>query len=140
VALRPHLSAGLPKNSKINMPNKLRRDKRGGTRHLATNVSKPFRRPDSVKDVLGRLTPTLTRVSDQAARQTFWKQWLAQHVPSALIPRLSGVVERDNTLVIFAESAAWSARLRYVIQELEPQIREAQPTIQQVSVRVMPKA
>jgi hypothetical protein len=130
----------LPKNSKINMPNKLRRDKRGGTRHLATSVSKPFRRPDSVKDVLGRLTPTLTRVSDQAVRQTFWKQWLAQHLPSELTPKLSGVVERDNTLVIFAESAAWSARLRYVMQELEPEIKQAQPTIQQVSVRVMPKA
>jgi hypothetical protein len=130
----------LPKNSKINMPNKLRRNKRGGTRNSATSVSKPFRRPDSVKDVLGRLTPTLTRVSDQAARQTFWKQWLVQHLPSELTPRLSGVVERDNTLVIFAESAAWSARLRYVMQELEPEIKQAQPTIQQVSVRVMPKA
>ena len=140
MALRPHLSAGLPKNSKINMPNKLRRDKRGGTRNSATSVSKPFRRPDSVKDVLGRLTPTLTRVSDQAARQTFWKQWLAQHLPSELTPKLSGVVERDDTLVIFAKSAAWSARLRYVIQELEPRIKQAQPTIQQVSVRVMPKA
>jgi hypothetical protein len=48
-------------------------------------------------------------------------------------------VERDNTLVIFAESAAWSARLRYVMQELEPEIKQAQPTIQQVSVRVMPR-
>jgi hypothetical protein len=130
----------LPKISKINMPNKLRRDKRGGTRNSATSVSKPFRSPDSVKAVLGRLTPTLTRVSDQASRQAFWKQWLAQHLPTELTPRLSGVVERDATLVIFAESAAWSARLRYVMQELAPQIKQAQPTIQQVSVRVMPKA
>ena len=122
------------------MPNKLRRDKRGGTRNSATNVSKPFRSADSVKAVLGRLTPTLTRVSDQASRQTFWKQWLAQHLPTELTPHLSGVVEREHTLVIFAESAAWSTRLRYVMQELEPQIKQAQPTIQQVSVRVMPKA
>jgi hypothetical protein len=130
----------LPKISKINMPNKLRRDKRSGTRNSATNVSKTFRSPDSVKAVLGRLTPTLTRVSDQATRQTFWKQWLAQNLPSELTQRLSGVVERDDTLVIFAESAAWSARLRYVMQELQPQIKQARPTIQQVSVRVMPKA
>jgi hypothetical protein len=129
----------LPQISKINMPNKLRRDKRSGTRNSATNVSKPFRSADSVKTVLGRLTPNLTRVSDQATRQTFWKQWLAQHLPSELTPRLSGVVERDDTLVIFAESAAWSARLRYVMQELQPQIKQARPTIQQVSVRVMPK-
>jgi hypothetical protein len=130
----------LPKISKINMPNKLRRDKRGGTRKSATNVSKPFRSPDSVKAVLARSTPTLTRVSDQASRQAFWKQWLAQHLPAELTPRLSGVVEREQTLVIFAESAAWSARLRYVMQELDAQIKQAQPTIQQVSVRVMPKA
>ncbi len=122
------------------MPNKLRRNKRGGNRNSATSVSKPFRRPDSVKAVLARSTPTLTRVSDQAARQAFWKQWLAQHLPSELTPRLSGVVERDNILVIFAESAAWSARLRYVMQDLEFAIKQAQPTIQQVSVRVMPKA
>jgi hypothetical protein len=129
----------LPKISEINMHNKLRRDKRSGTRKSATNVSKPFRSPDSVKEVLDRLTPTLTRVSDQAARQTYWKQWLAQHLPVELTPRLSGVVEREDTLVIFAESAAWSARLRYVMQELEPEIKKVQPTIQHVNVRVMPR-
>ena len=139
MALRPRLSAGLPKSSEINMPNKLRRDKRSGTRNSATSVSKTFRSPDSVKAVLGRSTPTLTRVSDQASRQGFWKQWLAQHLPADLTPRLSGVVEREQTLVIFAESAAWSARLRYVMQELDAQVKQAQPTIQQVSVRVMPR-
>jgi hypothetical protein len=140
VALRPHLSAGLPKISNFNMPNKLHRNKRGGSRNLATNVSKPFRAPHSVKEVLGRATPALTRVADQAGRQDYWKQWLARHLPPELIPRLSGVVEREDTLVIFAESAAWSARLRYVMQELASEIKQARPTIQQVSVRVMPKA
>jgi hypothetical protein len=140
VALRPHLSAGLPKISNFNMPNKLHRNKRRGSRNMATNVSKPFRSPDSVKDLLGRATPALLRVSDQASRQRYWRDWLAQHVPAGLTTRLSGVVERDDTLVIYAESAAWSARLRYVIQELEAQIKQAGPTIQHVSVRVMPKA
>jgi hypothetical protein len=140
VALRPHLSAGLPKISNFNMPNKLHRNKRNGSRKMATNVSKPFRTPHSVKEVLGRATPTLTRLTDQASRQGYWKQWLAQHVPADLTARLSGVVERDDTLVIFAESAVWSARLRYVMQELEAAIKLARPTIQHVSVRVMPKA
>jgi hypothetical protein len=140
VALRPHLSAGLPKISNFNMPNKLHRNKRGGSRKLATSVSKPFRTPHSVKEVLARATPALTRVSDQASRQSYWQQWLAKHVPAELTARLSGVVEREDTLVIFAESAAWSARLRYVMQELEAQIKQARPTIQHVSVRVMPRA
>jgi hypothetical protein len=160
VALRPHLSVGLPFDgthappslklvSNFNMPNKLHRDKRSGTRNSATTVAKrfnsattvakPFRRPHSVKDVLGAQSPTLTRVAAQSSRQSYWKQWLAAHLPAELTPRLSGVVEREDTLVILAESAAWSARLRYVIQELEGKIKQAQPTIQHVSVRVMPK-
>jgi hypothetical protein len=122
------------------MPNMANRNKRRGRRIPATTSPKPFRAPDSVKDLLARITPTLTRVSDQASRQDYWRQWLAKHLPPELSPRLSGVVEREGTLVIFAESAAWSARLRYAAQELEAEIRAAQPTIQQVSVRVLPKA
>lgn len=125
--------------SNFNMPNKLRRDKRGGSRKVATRVSKTFRAPDSVKEVLARHNPTLTRVSEQVSRQNYWRQWLTQHLPGELTSRLSGVVERDATLVIFTESAAWSARLRYVMQDLEPQIKQACPTIQLVSVRVMPR-
>ena len=121
------------------MPNNLRRNKRGSTRNPATSVSKTFRRPDSVKDVLGRASPTLTRLTDQAARQSWWRQWLAQQLPTELTAHLSGVVERDDTLVIFTDSAAWSARLRYVIQEFEGRIKQTQPTIQHVSVRVMPR-
>jgi hypothetical protein len=130
----------LPKSSDFNMPNKLRRNKRSGSRHMATGVSKMFRNPDSVKDVLARPTPTLTRVSNQTTRQNHWKTWLAAHLPADLTTRLSGVVEREGTLVIFAESAAWSARLRYAVLELEPEIKAAGSGIQQVSVRVLPKA
>jgi hypothetical protein len=121
------------------MPNKLRRNKRGGSRQLATSVSKTFRKPHSVKDVLARLTPTLTRVSKQVSRQEHWKTWLAAHLPADITTRLSGVVEREGTLVIFAESAAWSARLRYAVLELEAQIKVVGPEIQQISVRVLPK-
>src|SRR5215475_697572 len=122
------------------MPNKLRRDKRGGTRDLATSVSKPFRKPHSVKEVLGRASPALTRLQTQAERQSFWTRWLSQQLPAELTPRLSGVVERDDTLVIFTESAAWSARLRYLMPELQSGVKQAQPTIHVVSVRVRPKS
>ncbi|HEY6482866.1 MAG TPA: hypothetical protein VIY54_05000 [Steroidobacteraceae bacterium] len=82
----------------------------------------------------------MNRVSDQSARQAFWSQWLAQHLAPALCQRLSGVVERDGTLVVFAESAAWSARLRYAMQELHGDIVSAQRGIQRFEVRVLPRA
>jgi hypothetical protein len=81
----------------------------------------------------------LTRVTDQAERANRWNSWLAGQLPPELRPRVSGVVERCGTLVIFAESAAWSARLRYAVLELEAAIRAADPGIGTVAVRVLPR-
>src|SRR5262249_55014696 len=93
----------------------------------------------SVKDLLARTTPTLTRLTDQATRQRFWRRWLEAHLPAEIAGKLSGVVERDGALVIFAESSAWSTRLRDAVQEIEPQIRASGPEIAAITVRVLPK-
>jgi len=121
------------------MPKTRPRDKRGNSRNRRPETATSTSQPDSVKAVLARLSPTLTRVTDQAARQAAWRQWLAAHLPEDLVARLSGVVERDGTLVLFAESAAWSARLRYAMQDIEAPLRAAHPEIGAVKVRVMPR-
>jgi hypothetical protein len=121
------------------MPNKLRRHKRSGTRSAATDRSKTRHRPDSVKDLLGRVTPALTRVSLLNERQRYWREFLTQSLPAQLCSHISGIVERAGTLVIFADSAAWCARLRYALQAMEPHIRAAQPAIQHIATRVLPR-
>jgi hypothetical protein len=85
------------------------------------------------------MTPTLTRVTEQVDRQTFWRRWLDSHLPAEMAGKLTGVVEREGALVIFAESSAWSARLRYAVQEIEAQIRASGPGITEISVRVLPR-
>ena len=67
----------------------------------------------SVKDLLARVVPGLTRVTEQVNRQNYWLEWLSQHLPAEIHARISGVSEQRGILVVFAESAAWSARLRY---------------------------
>jgi hypothetical protein len=81
----------------------------------------------------------LKRVTDQGVRQDFWRTWLHAYLPAEIREKLTGVVERDGTLVIFAESPAWSARLRYAVQEIEAQILSAKPGITAVNVRVLPR-
>ena len=83
---------------------------------------------------------TLTRVSDQASRQQFWDRWLLDRLGAALHGRISGISEQEGKLTIFAESAAWSARLRFAVAELEGQIREMAGQVHSVSVRVLPRA
>ena len=94
---------------------------------------------DSVKELLARRAPALTQITQQAARQNFWNHWLSIHLPAELRPRISGVTERDGTLVIFAETAAWSARLRFAVLELEPDMRAATPQLSRIQVRVLPR-
>lgn len=93
----------------------------------------------SIGDLLTRSAPILSRIGDQSARQAFWRGWLSQRLPAGLAERVSGVTERDGELWVFAESAAWSARLRYAMQELDAAVREADPNVKQVVVRVLPR-
>ena len=152
VALRPRLSTGLPFSNSQNMPNKSRPDKHGvrkltrrSPRSRANLASKPGfsgsqpPRPHSVKDLLARAVPVLSQAAGHTARQAFWRPWLEAHLPPGLPPRITGITERDGVLVVFADSPAWSVRLRYALQELTAQIRTAHPDITEVTVRVMPR-
>jgi len=81
----------------------------------------------------------LTRVTTLTRRANFWHGWLSKRLPPETGARVSGIVEREDTLVIFAESAAWSARLRFAVQELEREILAAGDGLQSVVVRVRPR-
>ncbi|HEY5102162.1 MAG TPA: hypothetical protein VII70_05225 [Steroidobacteraceae bacterium] len=81
----------------------------------------------------------MARLSEQAARHERWKGWLAMHLPREAVQHVSGVVERHDTLVIFTESAAWSARVRFAVAEIEADLKRAHPHIRAVAVRVLPK-
>jgi hypothetical protein len=121
----------------LNMPNGKALDKRNTSRiGLSARLQRPTK-PQSATQLLQRAT--LARVMHQAARQAFWRDWLAQRLPTELASRVSGVTERDACLVVFAESSAWSARLRYAVRELEPQILRATPGIDLIKVRVLPR-
>jgi len=120
------------------MPKKMSRNKRSRPKLRARTALRPSP-PDSVKDVLARKLPLMKRVTQQAERERFWQRWLSGHITEPLRARISGIVERDGVLTIFAESAAWSTRLRYVILELEREMRAADPALAAVRVRVLPR-
>jgi hypothetical protein len=93
----------------------------------------------SVKDLLARVVPTLTRVTEAVSRENYWSTWLSQRLPAEIHARISGVSEQRGILVVFAESPAWSARLRYALLELDADIRAAAPAVKNIEVRVLPR-
>lgn len=81
----------------------------------------------------------MSPIAAQAGRQTFWRSWLEAHLPPELACRVTGVAQREGLLTVFAESAAWSARLRFALSELDRAVRGADANIKRVVVKVMPE-
>jgi hypothetical protein len=81
----------------------------------------------------------LRQVTEQAHKQQILCAWLASQLPGILGEKVSGVSEREGALTVFAESAAWCARLRYALAELSDLLQREQPQIRSVNVRVLPR-
>jgi hypothetical protein len=82
---------------------------------------------------------TLGRVAEQRQAQQDWRLWLKNSLSSELDAHVTGVVQRDASLTVFADTSAWSARLRFAVAEFEAEIRERNAEIQKVVVKVMPR-
>jgi hypothetical protein len=121
------------------MPKKMNRNKRGSSR-IRNATPKRAARIHSVKDLLVQKSPLMTRVTQQAMRQNHWEKWLSSHLPGELAAHLSGISDQPAALVIFADSAAWSARLRYAVAELEGQMRALDAKLGAIQVRVLPRS
>jgi len=105
-----------------------------------SNSRNPVRAPESVKALLGRISRNVVApVAEQRQAQEGWREWLRNKLPAHIETRVTGVVEREGTLTVFAETAAWSARLRLEIAELETQIRERNADVVKLVVKVMPR-
>ena len=77
----------------------------------------------------------LRQVRDQ---QLEWVRWWQKVLPPELAQALVNVVQKKGELTLLAISPAWSARLRYAIEDLMPQLLEQKPGIVSVRVRVAP--
>jgi hypothetical protein len=78
-------------------------------------------------------------VAEQRQAQEDWRLWLKNKLPADLDAHVTGAVEREKQLTIFADSAAWSARLRFVVAEIDAEIRGRNAELQKVTVKVMPR-
>jgi len=76
----------------------------------------------------------------QMGAQRQWLDWLAEALPAELRGQLVYAVQRGPELTVLTTSAAWSARVRFALAELEQQIRARQPDIVKITVRVAPAA
>jgi hypothetical protein len=58
---------------------------------------------------------------------------------SELANKVNGVTLNMGRITVIAESSAWASRMRFVLAEIEPVLREVAPGFRELVVRVRPK-
>ena len=111
-------------------------------RHVtaAGSPSSRVKKPIGIKDLLGRSAPLQQAIARQADRGTFWRGFFAARLAPDLAGQITQIVEREGALTVYAQSAAWSARLRFAMAELWGEAQAASPGLTRCSVKVQPVA
>jgi hypothetical protein len=94
----------------------------------------PAQRLDSIMKKQGWLQDLERKLGTQ--RQ--WLDWLAEALPAELRGQIVYAVQRGSELAVLTPSAAWCARVRFALVELEDRIRARAPDIVKITVRVAP--
>jgi hypothetical protein len=82
--------------------------------------------------------PLLGEVARQALAASEWQVTVKKVLPAEVANRVSGATLKGGQLVVFTESAAWAARLRYALAEHGLALLEAHKEVREVIVRVSP--
>lgn len=94
--------------------------------------------PRSVADLISTRLPTLVEGAPATAETSEWHV----AVMNALGPELANKVNRcaldGGRISVVAESAAWAARMRFALAEVEPRLRDLVPGFKELVVRIRP--
>jgi hypothetical protein len=82
----------------------------------------------------------ISGLKELRGEQLEWVKWIEERLPEELRGSIVNVVHKGAELTVLAASAVWSARLRYALDALTPQLKERAPDIVKVRVRVSPQA
>jgi hypothetical protein len=78
----------------------------------------------------------LRRVVDSIPAQQSWAEWLRAALAHELAGHLVSAVPKNAELVVFADSPAWGARLRYALAAMQSDIAARDSAISHTTVRV----
>jgi hypothetical protein len=78
------------------------------------------------------------RVKDRLSAQQSWTAWLRESLPADLAGHVVHAVPRQGELVVFTDTPAWCARLRYAVAGIEQSIRQRDSSMLRTFVRVQP--
>lgn len=103
---------------------------------MSSRAANPGRKPFIVKDLLAKSGLLLKISAQRVDADQQWRDFFRARLPDGMAGQIETLVEDAGTLTVFASSAAWSARLKYALLELEPEMKRASPRLKRCVVKV----
>ena len=94
--------------------------------------------PRTVGDLISARLPSLVESAPQTSDRSEWHV----AVMKALGPELANKVNRcslaSGRVTVVVDSAAWAARMRFALADLDTQLRQLVPGFRELTVRIRP--
>jgi hypothetical protein len=112
------------------MPKRPRRDKQTG---------RPGAAPRTVGDLISARLPALAQRALSTPETSEWHVTVMKALGPGLVNKVNGTSLVNGRLTVIAESSVWASRMRFVLAEIEPRLRELAPGFRELVVRVRPR-
>lgn len=101
---------------------------------------RPAARPRSIGDLMSSRLPALVQGASSHPETSEWHITVMKALGPDLGNKVSRITLNSGRITVTAASSAWAARIRFQLAEIESALREKDPSIQEVTVRVRPAA
>ena len=100
---------------------------------------RPGPAPRTARDLISARLPALAQRALSTPETSEWHVTVMEALGPALAVKVNGISLNAGKLTVVAESSAWASRMRFVLAEIEPALREVAPDFRELVVRVRPK-
>ena len=107
--------------------------------HRDKQPVRPGHAPRTVGDLISARLPALAQRALSAPEASEWHVTVMNALGPDLANKVNGITLNSGRITVMAESSAWASRMRFLLAEVEPALREVTPDFRELVVRVRPK-
>ena len=100
---------------------------------------RPGSKPSAAGDLISARLPALAQRARSTPEASEWHVTVMKALGAELANKVNGVTLNMGRITVIAESSAWASRMRFVLADAEPALREVTPDFRELVVRVRPK-
>jgi len=100
---------------------------------------RPGSKPATAGDLISARLPALAQRALSPPDSSTWQFTVMKALGNELGNKVNRCTLDGGRITVIAESSAWAARMRFVLAEIESELRAATPGFREVIVRVRPR-